>query len=102
MDEQSREYQYLQRWQSNRSVLEIEITVGHVWMQFTGRITHLRATEMVMAHESGELSISLFCANANLIEPSGQVNHKSWKQFASVMQIETDGGANCTIQDRLG
>ena len=90
----------LQRWQAERSVLDVEITVGHVWMRFTGRITYLCTTELVLSHEDGELSISLFCAGAKRIEPREGSQAEYWKKYAQVLQVLTDGGAVCTISER--
>src|SRR3954465_1754509 len=101
MDLETGNGEILQRWQAERSVLDAEITVGHVWMQFTGRVTYLCATELVLSHEDGELSISLFCAGVKRIEPREGSQAEYWKKYRQVLQVSTDGNAVCTISERL-
>ena len=100
MDVESGNGGLLQRWMTERSVLDVEITVGHVWMRFTGRITYLCTIELVLSHEEGELSISLFCADTKRIEPREGSQAEYWKKYRRVLQVSTDGGAVCTISER--
>src|SRR5580765_2615705 len=100
MDVETGNSDILQRWQAERSVLDVEITVGHVWMRFTGRVTYLSTTELVLSHESGELSISLFCAGSKRIEPREGSQAEYWKKYRRVLQVTTDGGAVCMISER--
>jgi hypothetical protein len=90
----------LNGWHRDRPTLDVEITVGHVWMRFTGRVTYLATTELVLAHADGELSISLFCAGIRRIEPRDGSNADHWKTYRRVLQIATDGGAICTVSER--
>jgi len=100
MDIETGNGEILQRWQAERSVLDVEITVGHVWMCLTGRVTHLSTIELVIAHPEGELSISLFCAGTKRIEPKEGSSAEYWKKYRQVLQVTTDGGAVCTISER--
>jgi hypothetical protein len=100
MDVESSDGEILQRWQAERSVLDVEITVGHVWMRLTGRVTYLRSTELVISHEDGELSISLFFADTKAIEPRQGSHEEYWKKYRQVLQVVTDAGAVCTICER--
>jgi hypothetical protein len=99
MDVEAGNGEILQRWQAERSVLDVEITVGHVWMRFTGRVTYLSTIELVLAHAEGELSISLFCAGTKLIEPREGSEAEYWKKYRQVLQVTTDGGAVCMISE---
>jgi hypothetical protein len=100
MDIDTGQGELLQRWQAERSTLDVEITVGHVWMHFTGRVTYLCRTELVLSHADGELSISLFCAGAKRIEPRAGSTADYWTKYRQVLQITTDGGAICTVSER--
>src|SRR5688572_30244949 len=62
MDLETDNGEILQRWLAERSILDVEITVGHVSMRFTGHVKYLSATELLLSNDGGELSISLFCA----------------------------------------
>lgn len=99
MDVEAGNGEILRRWQAERSVLDVEITVGHVWMRFTGRVTSVSNIELVLSHPQGELSISLFFAGAKLIEPRDGSQADYWKTYRRALQISTDGGAVCTISD---
>ena len=90
----------LRRWHAERSVLDVEIIVGHVSMCFTGRLTYVSSIELVIAHPEGELSISLFCAGAKRIEPREGSAAEYWEKYRQVLQVKTDGGAICTISER--
>jgi len=90
----------LEQWRADRSVLDVEITVGHVWMRFTGRVTYLCTTELVLAHEEGEISISLFCVGVKRIVPRAGSREEYWRKYRQVLQVLTDGGAVCMISER--
>lgn len=100
MDLEAGNGQILKRWHAERCVLDVEITVGHVSMCFTGRVTYVSATELVVAHPEGELSVSLFCAGSKRIEPKEGSAAEHWKKYRQVLQVITDGGAVCTISER--
>ena len=100
MDVEGGNGEILQRWQAERSVLDVEITVGHVWMRFTGRVTFRSNIELVLSHPEGELSMSLFYAGTKRIEPREGSEADYWKKYRRVLQIATDGGAVCTISER--
>src|SRR4051794_19481303 len=74
MDVETGDGDILNRWHLERSTLDVEITVGHVWMRFSGHVTYLATTELVRAHADGELSISLFFARTRHIEPRAGSN----------------------------
>jgi hypothetical protein len=100
MDVDAGDGRILQRWQVERSVRDVEITVGHIWMRFTGHVAYLSGIELVLAHPEGELSVSLFCAGTKRIEPREGSAAEYWKKYRQVLQISTDGGAVCTISER--
>jgi hypothetical protein len=100
MDVETDNGEILKRWHAERFVLDVEITVGHVSMCFTGRVTFLSTIELVIAHPEGELSISLFCAGTKRIGPKEGSAAEYWKKYRQVLQVTTDGGAVCTISER--
>jgi hypothetical protein len=91
----------LEQWKLDDVVIDAEITVGHVWMAFTGRIAYLSSTELVLSHPDGELSISLFCGSGRAIEPAANSDKvEFWAKYRQVFQVTTDGGAICTLHER--
>ncbi len=100
MDLETGDGEILSCWESEGAVIDAEITVGHVWMEFSGRVTYLKGTELVLAHHDGELSISLFVAGVKRIEPREGSLAEHWKKYARVLQVTTDGGAVCTLSER--
>src|SRR5262245_15597943 len=91
-----------EEWKHAGTVIDVEITVGHVWMSFTGRVTYTCRTEVILSHEDGELSISLFCCPRHrVIEPRSDSEADFWKKYRRVVQVTTDGGAVCTLHERL-
>lgn len=43
----------MERWFKDRSVIDVEITVGHVWMTFTGLVRYFNNVELVLSHAEG-------------------------------------------------
>jgi hypothetical protein len=91
----------LDRWQKDRAVLDVEITVGHVWMTFSGVVKYFDGVELVLSHADGELSISLFCGNSKVVEPSAeQASNSHWQKYRRTVMVNTDGGATCVLHER--
>jgi hypothetical protein len=91
----------LKKWQRERTPIEVEITVGHVWMTFAGTVAHHSGIELVLANPDGEFSISLFCGSFRVIQPPEDWPEQApWDRYRRVLQITTDGGASCTLLER--
>jgi len=91
----------LERWHRDRTVIDVEITVGHVWMTFSGTVKYFDGTELVLAHADGELSISLFCGGGKVIEPQAdQASNSHWCKYRRTVLVHTDGGAICALHER--
>ena len=91
----------LDRWFKDRAVIDVEITVGQVWMTFTGAVKYFNNVELVLSHTEGELSISLLGRSGKVFEPSAeQVSHSHWQKYRRTVLVETEGGAICTLHER--
>ena len=90
----------LDYWHHEKTHLRAEIIGGHVSFWFTGTVARYSTVELVLARDFDELSISLFSGTFNVFEPSSKKPPvDGWSSFKRVVQIATDGGAQCTIYE---
>ncbi len=88
----------LEFWHGNRSTLQAEIIGGHVALTFTGNLARYNTVEIVLARGSDELSISTFCGSYRVLPAPAQAEPAGfWQRYRRGVQIDTDGGAQCTI-----
>jgi hypothetical protein len=88
-------------WLRERTRLRVEIVGGHVFVALHGVVAAESNIELVIAHGDGdEASISLFCCTHRVIEPTPEeAATEAWRGVSRVVQIQTDGGAQCTIAE---
>lgn len=71
-----------------------------MFVSFTGIVSDYSTIELLISRGLDEMSISLFCGEYSLIEPSPEsANEEIWQQYVRVVQIVTDAGAPCTIHE---
>jgi hypothetical protein len=89
----------LDRWQREATPLAVEIVGAHVFVSFRATVaSHSRIEIVLTMAEGGEASISLFGGTANVLEPTREeAAQPAWREIARVVQIHTDGGAQCTL-----
>jgi hypothetical protein len=89
-------------WQREKILLRAEVVGANVSLWFTGIVARHSTVELVLARDSDELSISLFCGAHKVFEPQSKENPiEGWASFKRVVQITTDGGAQCTIYELI-
>ncbi|NQD36090.1 hypothetical protein HPT27_03575 [Permianibacter sp. IMCC34836] len=90
----------LARWKRNHTFLRVEVVGANVALSFTGVLERYSPTEIVVSRNSDELSISTFCGaysiNEGPIEPDPE---GFWQTYRRVVQVTTDGGAQCHIYE---
>lgn len=88
-------------WLRDGTRLRVEIVGAHVFVALHGVVTSLSLTELVVANGGGdEASISLFGGTCRVIEPTrAEAATEAWRGVRRVVQIHTDGGAQCTIAE---
>ncbi|GAA4441620.1 hypothetical protein [Bremerella cremea] len=86
-----------QVWKSQRRAIRAEFSAGNISVWFTGYVESYSETEIVLARDSDQVSISLFCANFRVIEPDGSSSGIQWQGFSRVVVITTDANTACTL-----
>lgn len=85
-------------WLREKIFVRAEIVGANVSLSFTGTVAKYSGTELVLSRQPDEMSISLFCGTYNVFEPSADQDISTgWAPYRRVVQITTDGGAQCTL-----
>jgi hypothetical protein len=92
--------QIFQQWLLNKTPVRAEVVGGHVSLWFTGTVSRCAMTNLVLERGTDELSISLFCCKYRLVEPPANIEPEgAWQQYRRIVQVQTDGGASCTLYE---
>ncbi len=90
----------LQRWFDRQCLIRAELISGNVSLSFTGTVARFNNIEVVLQREIDEMSVSLFAASCKVMEPrQGQEAEGPWKFYRLIVQIQTDGGAQCVLHE---
>jgi hypothetical protein len=90
----------LELWEREKTFVRAEVIGANISLWFTGVVVRRSTIELVLARDSDELSISLFCGNYKVFEPSVRGSAEAaWERYKRVVQITTDGGAQCTLYE---
>ncbi|MGH9752314.1 MAG: hypothetical protein ACREA2_05970 [Blastocatellia bacterium] len=90
----------LELWEREKTFLRAEVIGGNISLWFTGVVARRSVSELVLARDSDELSISLFFESYKIFEPSVRGSADPvWERYKRVVQITTDGGAQCTLYE---
>jgi len=88
----------LEQWLKCKTLLRVEVVGAPISLSFTGILVRFSLTEIVVARNADELSISTFCGACRMFCPTEQqVSESFWQQYRRVVQVTTDGGAQCHI-----
>ncbi len=87
-------------WLRNQAFVRAEIVGGNVSLSFTGVVASYSETELVLSRPPDQMSISLFYGKHSIFEPAADAEHGAgWEPYRRVVQITTDGGAQCTLYE---
>jgi len=90
----------LAHWKRNHTFLRVEVVGANVALSFTGVLVRHSPTEIVVCRNSDELSISTFFGTCSVNEgPVDPDLQGFWKTYRRVVQVTTDGGAQCHIYE---
>lgn len=91
-----------ERWKCEKRLLRAEVISGNISLTFTGVVKNYSLTELRLARDEDELSISLFCGQytyIGAIDGTEEAKQYFAENYECVMQITTDAGASCTIYE---
>jgi hypothetical protein len=90
----------LELWEREKTFVRTEVIGASISLWFTGVVAKRSMSELVLARDSDELSISLFCGSYKVFEPSVRgAAEPPWDRYKRVVQFTTDGGAQCTLYE---
>ncbi len=89
----------LQIWKSQRRKIRAEFVAGNISVWFTGYVESYSEIELVLARGADQISVSLFCASHNVIEPDGNANGTNWRGISRVVVVRTDANTACTLYE---
>jgi hypothetical protein len=87
-------------WSAKQTWLRVEVVSGNVAFWFSGVVVSYSNVEIVIGKDTDQLSISTFFATCRIFRPpGGNPSTPSRADYGHVVQIVTDGGAQCTIYE---
>lgn len=88
------------RWSRDRTFLRVEAVGANIALSFTGVLLRHSPTELVFGRNSDELSVSTFFGRHSLTEGPAEPDESGfWQTYRRVVQVNTDGGAQCHIYE---
>ncbi len=91
------EQDILRLWLRESVFVRAEAVGANIGLSFTGVVARYSAAELVLSRSPDEMSISLLGGKCSVFEP-GQ-NAEGWERYRRIVQIITDGGAQCTLYE---
>ena len=88
-----------EKWLATGAFIRAEVVGANVSLSFTGVLSRFSTVEIVLARNSDELSISTFFGSYQVFEPHEGADSGSWGRYVRVVQITTDGGAQCHLYE---
>ena len=90
----------LARWSRDHTFLRVEAIGANIALSFTGTLVRYSSIELVFGRNSDELSVSTFFGTYRVSEGPAEPDASGfWHTYRRVVQVNTDGGAQCHIYE---